>query len=237
MHIALPLFTALVGALWSATTMAQSMRLSISSDDFIVSPVFSDVSDFAFTLDIDAAMASGLFVNPPLTQVIYRVSGTLADGTPSMFPAFNLERSITGEEFYAQGSSLRFEIAETAVLSDGVQVSELVADQFALILNAREIDNGRFHPPLLTLSANGSGRILNTNNVPTLEPELEIQAGAEYISDLIFDPGNTSVIISADSAMNNGGGGSGKPSGLLAIMLLLATGFRIAATHIRLAIE
>ncbi len=141
-------------------------------------------------------------------------------GTPSEFPAFDLVRNISGEEFYAQGSSLSFEIAESAVLSDGVQVEELEGDGIVLTFNAREIDNGRFHPALFELRSDGSGRIQNSNNIPSLDPRVDVAFGAEYITDLMFDEGNTTVLISTPRRSDGGGGTT--PIGIIIFLAALA---------------
>ena len=150
--------------------------------------------------------STGLFDNPPIVSVSYRVSGNLIAGTPSGFEAFALEREITGEEFYAQGSSLQFEIDEAAVLDDGVQIAELSGSEVVFRFDGREVDNGRFHPALFELRADGTGRIQNSNNTPTLEPLLQIDTGSEYINDLVFDPGNTTLITGTIETGTSGGG-------------------------------
>ena len=230
MRIYLSLITFLLLNIWSAVVFAQSMTLSVSNEDFEVTNIFSDVNEFSFTIEIDEPLAAGVFENPPITSVNYRVFGRLVEGTPSGFPAFELVREITGEEFYAQGSSLSFEIADTAVLEDGVQIAELAGGDMAFQFNGREIDNGRFHPALFELSTDGTGRIQNSNNVPTLEPLLEIEMGSEYINDLLFDAGNTTLItgeVDADSDAganastdSSGGGGHTSPFEVIALLLL-----------------
>ncbi|MGI9330030.1 MAG: hypothetical protein ACR2QB_04880, partial [Gammaproteobacteria bacterium] len=140
---------------------AQAFDLAIHSSDFQRTPVFSDVTTFDFLIKVDANLAPGVYNNPALFEVSYRVSGTLVPGTPSGFPAFALERIIDGTEFYAQGSSLRFEISPTAVLTDGLQAAELVGADIVFTFNGREIDTGRFHPALLELRADGTGRVQN----------------------------------------------------------------------------
>ena len=55
------------------------------------------------------------------------------------------------------------------------------------------------------LNADGSGQIQNSNNIPTLEPLMEIDFGAEYITALSFDPGNLTLV----PGENTGGGGGG----------------------------
>ena len=105
---------------------------------------------FAFDLDLDVPLSAGSFVNPPINQIDYGVSGTLVEGTPSGFSSFALVRSLDGSEFYSQGSGLRFEVSPSADLSDGVQVSELSGPDPVFVLDAREVGTGRFHPPLPT---------------------------------------------------------------------------------------
>ena len=127
---------------------------------------------------------------------------------------------MTGAEFYAQGSSLNFEIAPFAVLSDGIQVAELVGDGTVFTFNAREIDNGRFHPALFELNADGTGRIQNSDNIHTLVPLLQVNFGDEYITDLIFDPGNTTLIAGVpDPVIPDRGGGGVSPVMIVALML------------------
>jgi len=100
------------------------------------------------------------------------------------FTGFTLSHTIAGSEFYVQGSSLQFEIAAGADLTDGVQVTELKElSNFTLpsptepnpllsavtgsssnpvfIFNGREIQGitgfSRFHPALLVLNSDGTG--------------------------------------------------------------------------------
>lgn len=199
---------------------AQTMRLATASSDYQGTNVFSDVDFFNIRIDIDAPLAPGVYVDPEITSVVYQVTGVLEPGTPSGFPAFDLQRSMTGAEFYAQGSSLSFEIAPAAVLDDGVQAAELVGNGVVLTFNGREVDNGRFHPALLQLNADGSGRIQNSNNVPSLNPLVEVDFGEEYITDLAFDPGNTTLITETAAPPNPGGGGGGGRVSLAFILVL-----------------
>lgn len=212
-----PVLFALVALLGASP--AHAFQLTLSSQSFQTTPVFSQVTDFAFTIEIDAPLAPGAFVNPTIVSVDYRVSGTLEPGTPSGFPAFALQRTVTGAEFYAQGSSLSFEISPNAVLSDGLQVAELVGAGIVFTFNGREIDTGRFHPALLELDANGTGRIQNSNNVPSLNPLNEVGFGEEYITDLAFDPGNLTIVAAPGSG--GGGGSSAVSAPAVALLLLL----------------
>ncbi len=222
--------TFIVSSLVCALASAQTMTLSTSSSDYEITNIFSDVDFFSITVEIDAPLAAGVYVNPEIISVDYQVSGDLEAGTPSEFPAFDLQRSMSGAEFYAQGSLLSFEIAETAVLSDGVQAAELVGSEMILTFNAREVDNGRFHPALFELNANGTGRIQNSNNVPTQNPLVAVEFGAEYITDLVFDAGNTTLITETiTTSISNGGGGGGAMNPLGMVMLIAVAIYASAA--------
>jgi len=207
------------------TANAQTMFLSISSDDYVVTNVFSDVDTFNIDIEINMPLLPGTFVNPDIVSVVYSVSGTLVAGTPSGFPAFALQRDITGAEFYAQGSSLSFSISPNAVLSDGIQVAELAGNGIVFTFNGKEIDNGRFHPALLELNANGTGRIQNSDNVPVENPLQQVDFGEEYITDLMFDPGNTTLITGTPGAPDPKRRGSGANSSLGITLLLLLSLF------------
>jgi len=202
---------------------AQTMRLVFTSDDFVVTPVFNDVAQFDFHIEINAPLAPGIYSNPDIISVLYRVSGNLMN-TPSGFPAFALERDITGAEFYAQGSSLLFEIRADAFLDDGVQLAELAGSGVAFTFNGKEIDNGRFHPALLELNADGSGLIQNSDNIISENPFQQVDFGEEYITDLAFDPGNLTLLVAADAEpdppVRRKGGGAVSPQ-LLFLFLLL----------------
>ncbi len=225
LRITISAFFGLVVA--ASAVSAQNMVLSISSDDYQVTTVFNDVGTFDIEIEIDAPLATGTFVNPDVVGVDYSVSGVLVDATPSGFPSFALEREMTGAEFYAQGSSLSFEISPTAVLTDGVQVAELAGDGVVFTFNGREVGNGRFHPALFELNADGTGRIQNSNNVIVENPLQEVDFGDEYVTDLMFDPGNTTLIAATPVApVPNRGGGGGALSpfgtGLLVLLCLIA---------------
>ncbi|MEL7296324.1 MAG: hypothetical protein AAGJ86_01615 [Pseudomonadota bacterium] len=182
-------------SLASLTARGQTANLSIVGSDFARTAVFNNVTEFEITIVVNGELAAGLFNNPDLTTVNYSVSGTLPTATPSGFDAFNLERMIDGAEFYAQGSSLQYEIAADADLSDGVQVDELVGTDVVLTFNGREVDNGRFHPALLEMRADGTGRIQNSDNVVTASPLQAVDFGEEYITDFTFDPAATTVLV------------------------------------------
>jgi len=153
------------------------------------------------------------------------VVGDLADGTPSGFTSFALEREITGEDFYAQGSMLQFEISPSAVLDDGVQLAELAGGDLVFRFDGRELGNGRFHPALFELRADGTGRIQNSNNVPTLDPLLEIATGSEYVTDLTFDAGNTTLFTeSMNSEVSDSSSSGGGGLGLIGLCVLCLCG-------------
>ena len=88
--------------------------------------MFGDVDLFTIDIDLDIPLQPGLYDNPTILNVSYRVFGSLEPGTPSGFPQFDLQRNISGAEFYQQGGSLMFEIADNADFSDGIQADELV---------------------------------------------------------------------------------------------------------------
>jgi len=176
---------------------AQAAMITFSDTDFGKTPFFNNVQTFSFTIDIDAPLAAGVFNNPSLNSVVYSVSGTLPSGSPSGFSGFNLERTITGVEFYAQGSSLSFEIAAGADLSNGLQVSELVGSGPVFIFDGREVDTGRYHPALFELNSDGTGSIRNSNNTGGVNPSsgevVNVDFGDEYITNLTFDPSQLTI--------------------------------------------
>lgn len=204
---------------------ANAFTLQFSSADFSVTPQFSSVDTFQFTIDVQGGLQAGVYSNPALVNVIYSVSGSLVAGTPSGFPAFDLQRTISGDDFYDQGSSLVFEIAATADLSDGLQADELVGGNNVFVFNGREIDNGRFHPALLELNSDGTGQMQNSNNVPSTMPLNEVSFGAEYITDLVFDPGNLTLVSIVTTPVNpvvsSSSGGGGTISIVSLILLVL----------------
>lgn len=196
---------------------AAAFTLVIRDSDFVVTPVFSNVEVFSIRIEIDELFERRVYDNPIITSVNYQVSGVLEPGTPSGFPSFALSRIITGAEFYAQGSSLQFEIASNAVLSDGLQVAELAGNGIVFTFNGREIDNGRYHPALLELNGNGTGMIQNSNNIPTQgPPPVEVDFGEEYITNLAFDPGNLTIV---EAPVTIGSSGSSAVSPLMLVLL------------------
>lgn len=185
---------AFVAAVLLGPAVANAFVISLDQDDFTTAPEFNTVETFAFSIDIAAPLAVGTYSNPTLNSVNYSVSGSLEEGSPSGFPGFALGRSIGGAEFYSQGSSLEFEIAAGADLSDGLQLSELAGASSVFVFNGREVETGRYHPGLLQLNSDGTGSIRNSNNSsPTVAnpgsgQTFDINAGDEYITNLSFDP-------------------------------------------------
>ena len=125
-------------------------------------------------------------------------------GSPSGFPGFSLPRNYTGDQFYAQSpdASLQFEIDSAADLSDGLQLSELASNgnDPILLFNARELEQnpGRYHPPVLSLFADGTGTLQNSNNESSiLNPDsnelVDVDFGEEYIVNLTFDPSAVTI--------------------------------------------
>lgn len=217
------LLIVLVLATLSSPVVAQSFQIRFASPSFQATPIFSDVITFSFRIIVAEELVAGMaYDNPTITTVDYEVSGTLEPGTPSGFPSFALERSISGTEFYAQGSSLSFTVSPSAVLTDGLQAAELAGPGIVYTFNGREVDTGRFHPALLELDANGTGRIQNSNNVPSLNPLVEVDFGEEYITDLAFDPGNLTIV--PVSSLGGGRGGSSTLSGLTVFGLTITLG-------------
>ena len=161
--------------------------ISFTHEDFLLTSVFNDVTEFSFSIEIDGTLAPGSYSNPALLGVQYSVLGVLTENTPSGFPGFNLQRTIGGEAFYTQGSSLDFVISASANLSDGVQITEFVEFNF----DGREEGTGRYHPPLLVFAQDGTGSIRNSNNTGGINPgsgqEVNVGFGEEYIVDLSFE--------------------------------------------------
>ena len=178
---------------------AQAFVINFQASDFGKTTIFSNVTTFALSIDIAGPLTAGtVYSDPILNSVSYNVSGSLA-ATPSGFPAFALTRAIGRAEFYTQGSSLSFEVAAGANLTDGLQLTDLVGD---FIFNGREVDTGRYHPALVELRSDGTGRIQNPNNFgdTTLNPSsgelVNVNFGEEYITDLTF---STTTLTLADA--------------------------------------
>ena len=185
-------------AMGSATTTQAQFTIDFGVDDFTQMPVFNSLLTFDFSIGINEPLVAGRdYTNPSLSIVDYDVFGDLVDPTPSMFRQFNLQRTIDGEEFYTQGSSLNFAIRSSADLTDGLQVSELedLGGGLVFEFDAREVGTARFHPARVQLFSNNTGRTDNSNNtggVNTFTNTLvDVDFGEEYIVDLTFSPSLT----------------------------------------------
>lgn len=179
--------------IFCASALAQSETTFVidsNGSDIVTTARIGDVTTFQITIVFTDPIATGVYDNPPLESVVYSVSGDPVSGSPSGFPSFALERTITGADFYAQGSSLNFEVASGAILTDGVTANELVEDANGVVFtfNGREVGNGRFHPALLELRADGTATIQNSDNVITESPLEQVAFGAEYITDFTYVP-------------------------------------------------
>jgi hypothetical protein len=186
---------------------AQAFTITLDSNNFGVSPVFSSVTSFIFVIEVDEPFLPGTtYSNPTLSLLDYTIGGALASGTPSGFPAFLLDRTMDGTEFYAQGSSLNFTIGAGADLSDGLQMSELTGTDPVFILNAREFNTGRYHPTLFELYSNGTGVVQNSNNSgptttnPATGQLVNVNFGEEYISNLTFNPATATIGVPEPSS-------------------------------------
>ena len=190
----------------ASISSANAFTLSFSDADFGTTPVFSDVTTFAFDIDISEPFAAGLYADPSISNIQYSVDGDL-DVTPSGFSSFDfrldhifpMSPPITGAEFYAlnasavAGQTLRFEILGGADFSDGLQIDELadLGGGVVFRLDAREEGTGRYHPTFIELNSDGTGRIQNADNFGGINPStmelVDVARGEEYITDLTFD--------------------------------------------------
>ncbi len=223
------LHSALILMLFTNCTSVCAYSINFSNADFSVTPVFSNVVTFSFDIEVNEPYNPGVFINPNLNGVDYSISGSLVPGTPSGFSSFALHRPaiaaspIPESEFYNQGSSLHFRIADSADLSDGLQLSDLDvlpdialpslinpdpllssvigSNNAVLVFNGREIQNitgfSRFHPALFVINSDGTGSMRNSNNIVNSNGFDEISFGSEYISTFTFDP--SAVTISTDT--------------------------------------
>ncbi|MFK7960828.1 MAG: hypothetical protein AB8G96_09915 [Phycisphaerales bacterium] len=178
--------------------------VSFTDLDFRVNPVFNDVTAFRFELRMGGDLLPGrILTEADVLAVDYRVVGVLKDRTPSGLTGFTLLRTIDGQEFRDQGSSLFFTISADADPDDGLQLSELAGTDpnfgSTFLLNAREVDTGRYHPPILTLSARGEGRMENSNNFGGVNPvtgkKVDVDFGDEYTVDLATDPATLTLAV------------------------------------------
>tara|TARA_R110002049_G_scaffold309268_1_gene519505 strand:- start:6520 stop:7203 length:684 start_codon:yes stop_codon:yes gene_type:complete len=185
-------------SLITPTAPTRAAVLSFSSSDFGLTTTFNNVATFDFEIEIvDDIVAGVSYVNPAITRIDYSVMGSLTSPTPSGFPAFSLVRSIVGNEFYSQGSSMAFTVSAMADLSDGLQVDELTGLDPIFEFHAREVGTGRYHPPRFRLNADGTGRIENSNNTGGVNPGngmvVDVDFGEEYITELAFNPAQLTI--------------------------------------------
>lgn len=205
---------------FASATTASAFRLSLSNANFQASdiqPTFSGVRNFSFEIDLTGPLVAGQsYANADLERVEYLIFGSLnlLPPTPSGFPGFRLDRTPAGEgiivpsEWVAQDSSIAFEIARSANLMDGLQLSELVADASGILLriDGREfqrLDRARYHPPQLLLYSDGSGILQNSNNSsgatdttnPATMEKVDVDFGEEYVTGISFDPGSITVVV------------------------------------------
>ncbi|MEM6689237.1 MAG: hypothetical protein AAF664_07425 [Planctomycetota bacterium] len=188
-----------------------AVSIQLTDDDFGITNTFNNIIIFEIDIELaDSIVPGGTYVNPAIDQIDYRIFGQLPNATPSDFDAFNLLRGYSGADFYAQSpeSGLSFSVRADAVLTDGLQLSELVGTGSDPILtfNARELNQnpGRYHPPDLVLRADGTGRLQNANNMSTFpNPPLpfgsglivDVDFGEEYIADLTFTPSAVTIAV------------------------------------------
>lgn len=191
---------------------AGAFLIEFSSDAFSsTTNVFSEVTSFHLSIEVEAPFAPGIFLNPQLGDIEFLVGGRLDPLTPARmanaaFIGFAVDdlAALNGQAFYDLGNSLSFEIASDANLNDGLQVSELAGSGLVFEFDGRELGTGRYHPPILQLFANGQGTIRNSNNTGGINPftgvEVNATIGDEYIANLTFLPGGLNVVVPEPSA-------------------------------------
>jgi hypothetical protein len=200
---------------------ASALTLVFDQGDFTaVTPVFSNVVTFNFNIRLGVPLQAGtLYADPVIDQIEYNVSGDLEMGTPSGFPSFVFQlshliapppappTSISGALFYSlnpsavAGQTVRFQVAAGADLSDGLQIAELVDLGGGVVfrIDGREEGTGRYHPMVIELRADGTGRIQNADNMggenPITMEVVDVMVGEEYVTDLAFDPATFTIGI------------------------------------------
>jgi len=224
---------ALLTSLSSGALAQGNIFLRTNDHDYQLTKIHSDLYFFSVNVEFAAPLVPGVYNNPDVVMISLWVRGNLAPGTPSGLADFDHPWAFSGTEFYNRGGSLRFEVSDAAVLSDGIQVSELVGDGVVLTVDNREIDYGTYHSAIFELRADGTGRIQNSNNIVTLDPLNEVDFGEEYIADLRFDPGNTTIFTNVRlTDIDTRQIGSGSISVLdLFVMLTLMLVFLYRAQH------
>jgi hypothetical protein len=215
------LLTTIALSLWVVivASPAGAFTFYISDANFAtseISPEFSGVRDFDFEIDFNSPLVpGGIYDNGSISEVRYIVRGNLSTNpsTPSGFPAFLLNRTSGGEgaisaaDWIEQGSSIFFEVSESARFTDGLQLSELVPDLLGLIfeldaLEFERLDRARYHPPQLVLYGDGIGILQNSNNSsgstgttnPATMMPVDVDFGEEYITNLSFGPDQIDVV-------------------------------------------
>ena len=192
----------LATALLGFASPAAAFTITFGDADFEETPLFNEVPTYLFEIEVEGPLEAGTaYGNGSLVDVRYLLFGQLTEPTPSGFPSFLLSRlpsgegTITPEEWDAQSSSFFFETAADADLSDGLQISDLVADALGVVFrfDAREFqreDRGRYHPPILLLFEDGTGLLKNSNNSsdlavnPGTREFVDIEYGDEYVVSL-----------------------------------------------------
>ncbi len=194
-----------------------AFTLSLDSGDFGAASVYNKVALFSFQFAVAEPLVAGReYSNPTLQGVAYTIRGVLDDPipTPSMFPGFFLVRTIDGADFYnlSPDATLRFTVADSADFSDGLQFDELDGTGTLFEFNARELDQapGRYHPPILTLDSDGTGRLTNADNQSTFPNPppptgsgllVDVEIAEEYDVRLSFNTGLTIVAVPEPSAV------------------------------------
>lgn len=193
-----------VVALAAASAAQAEFTLSFSDADFGVTSIFNEVASFEFEIVMSGSLSPGqTFSADDVVSVDYSVVGILPESTPSGFSGFALGRSMDGDEFRSQGSSIFFEVSAGADLSDGLQLDELTGKDpmfgGAFLLNAREVGTGRYHPPIMKLEQSGAGLLQNSNNFGGINPatgmKVDVNFGEEYIAGLTFDPSGLTLAV------------------------------------------
>ena len=184
-----------------------AFQVDVSSGDSPGSTnILSAVMSFSISIEILGPLRTGVFVNPVLGDIEFLVEGSLHPSTPAQManPAstgFAVEDrpTLRGDEFYGQGNASTFEISDSAELPDGLQVSELMGAGLVLEFDGRELDTGRYHPPIFQLFADGTGSIRNSNNTGGINPftgvEVNASIGDEYITNFVFDPSAVTLVV------------------------------------------
>jgi hypothetical protein len=197
----------LIGIGVSMPRDSAAFQIQVSRDQFSEQMnVFSSVTNFSISIEVLGPLAPGVFVNPELGDIEFLIEGTLDPKTPARtanpaFTSFAVDDRplLRGQEFYALGNALHFEISSGADLTDGLQVSELVGAGLVFEFDGRELGTGRYHPPIFQLFSDGTGLLQNSNNTGGINPatgvEVNAMIGDEYITELGFDPTTLTIAM------------------------------------------